>query len=423
MALEAATGAVQILASMTAGTTISVTSLTFQPTCIIVWYNNRNSASNTVSSSGSDFSGFGFAVSTTKRRCVSTQSIDGQPTSQCRRMGRDDSLIATVTSGGALDGAADLDAFLSNGFRVIIDDQFSSGFYFHYLALGGDLTSSLVDIVDTLAPSVAGDVTTSSLSFQPKALIGLRMGAAAVPYIAVNSHVGIGIASSTSEQAVLSYASDNNEAVSNTAHYCRMGEFVAAVDIPPTTVGNQAQITAISGSGFTLTYTSTVTSGVITSVLCLGAGSWSVKNSLTAIDATPFSITGVSFQPRCGLVISATAAEDTVDVVSAPAAYSIGGFGSEGQQVSATGLDDDNVDTTNANTGLAYDGCYANLDSTPSFEGRMAMDSLNSDGATFHMPDADPSPAFFAVLFGGTETAPPASSVTPAFFLRRRRAA
>src|SRR3990172_2010042 len=78
----------------------------FAPLGCIVWANGRSDSTDAVGSSHLWMS-IGYASSTSRRACIVFQSQDAAVTSDTGQMCRNDAVLATISTGDALDGAVD----------------------------------------------------------------------------------------------------------------------------------------------------------------------------------------------------------------------------------------------------------------------------------------------------------------------------
>jgi len=309
MALEVATGSFQITTG-TVGATVSVTTLSFQPKVVLFSWSGRTAVGQ---AEGTHRLGVGYMVSATDRGGSTSKSVHSSANSNSHSRLFDNAAITVLANNGTLDGAADFDAFLSNGFRVIIDDQFAADYTINYLAIGGgDLTN--VASVTATTPAATGDQDITTVGFQPDAAFIFMAGATAINTSDTWSVWNLGVAAgATITNALLFGGAEDGIATMNTKSYCRAGECVANVDFLFTTT-LRAAVTAWLSNGFRLNYTETI-NGLSIRALCLKGGKYFVGDILTQTNTTNFSETGVGFQPKALVFGSHNKVASTADTL------------------------------------------------------------------------------------------------------------
>ena len=74
------------------------------------------------------------------------------------------------------------------------------------------------------------------------------------------------------------------------------------------------------------------------------------------------------------------------------------------------------------NQAIDYDAVYVHLNSSGSIEGSMQIDSLDADGFTAHMDNADNAANFTWALSVGGSAAPAATAFPWLYYYRQRQA-
>lgn len=397
-----------------ATTTVARTGYGFTPIFLIFMYCGRTETTDTAGGNNS-IRGMGWVTSTSSRRVVASQSEDAVGTSNCDTTIRNDTCIAAIDTAGASDGLADLQSLDAGGFTLVIDEQFTVDLAITVLAVGGsDITN--VAIVDANEPATATTQAITGVGAQPDALLGMSVPAINAPNsIAVDARFTIGISDGTND-ATFGVASDNGQGTSDTAHYALDGEFFGAINAGLSAVNSRASVQSFDADGMTMNWAAVQGSQFRNyHYLAITGAKFAVGSAVTENDTvTTIPITGAGFHPQAGLVISAVEPENTSPTMAAKDEISFGAFNDMGEQNSQGVRDGDNVGTTVVGSAVDVDSVYVNLNSTSdAVEGEMILNSLDSDGATFIMTDADPANQnYFAVLFIG------ASSLA---IMRRRR--
>lgn len=357
----------------------------FQPTAIIFWWSGR---SDSVDANGGADSkmGVGFAVSTTARSAASLFDQDAAATSNCERTQSAAAMVCERLD-GANGGLLDLNSIDANGFTTIIDAAFTTNLRVHYLALGGDVSAAAEG---TISLGATGNVSVTGLSFQPKAVLLLSHGGAA----ANGAGIGLGAATGTANEACVSIGMQNGAASSDTASY-GFGDECAALNNyssngePPF---GRAEFVQFNSDGFTI---NVLEIGTNARYLALGgAASFLVRDFLTRTDTTQFSESGFGFTPKATLFASCCTAECVQNTATASGQMSIGAATSASERGAHATTSQDALADTEVWTAVSHDEVYVNGDLADGVEGEMDLVSMDSDGFTVVMDDADPVAAF-----------------------------
>lgn len=420
MATQTATGTIS-LTTGAIGTTFTVSSLPFQPAAIVFFWSGRTTVGQ---GEGDSKFGMGFAVSTSSRRAYTTQSDHSLASMATDCGARNDCCIATISVAGAFDGMVDLDAILSNGFRLIVDDVLPQALQVGYIAYGGsDITSAV--ITDFTEPGATGnqDINTGqalNTGADDKAVIILGgMYDVAFNNTSTYAIFTLGVAAGNSiAQATLNGAAQDGQTTSLTNSYCRSGEVIGFCydDL----VRARASVTLWNANGFRLNWAEVdaATAAQYSALTILG-GRWEVGNALTSTGGTNQN-EATALEPTGILIGSAGIAESTSDTTTAHMETIVGAASSASQRACAAVFDKDN--SGNADVGVAYSdvAMYINQSTAATIIQEGAMDLVSFDstpGFTYVMDDADPAQAFFFYLAAASV---PASgpSVLPIFDLR-----
>lgn len=401
MAFEAANGTIT-LTTGAIGTTFTVSGLSFQPKAIIFTWSGR---ATTGQAEADHMLGAGYAVSTTSRRAVATQSDHTSSTMAADHGLWNDACVVTLTITRAIGGKADLDAITSDGFRLIVDDQFPADLQVAWLALGGsDLTNA--EIQTFADPGGTGDTDITSFGFQPDAVIFLNSGDAAVNGTGSWSNFNIGVAAgATPVNATLAGASQDAVGTSITGSYARTGDAIAGIDFSSATstaLYKRASVTAWLSNGFTLNYATDLVT-FQNFALALKGGQYQVGDALTST-GTSNQTEGTDFTPKALMILSSGKAAHAAGVHGPPDERIIGFATDAASQRSVGSIDKDAAAV--ADIGTVYDetDMYVNqsIDATIIVEGEMRLVSFDATpGFTYVMSDADPVAAYFGYLAFG----------------------
>ncbi len=178
-----------------------ITSLSFQPDCVIFW-----GAWDTANDSGNNHAIFhtGWAISSTERGTLGQNARNNVSTTITGRLQETDACIKFLDRNNNIDGEADFVTFLSNGFRV--NWSTAAGEIVHFAAFKGGqyATGDLVTKIGT------GTFSETGAGFQPiAAMFGSFCNAAAAG--AVNGlERSMGFATASGEQFTQGAASEHN---------------------------------------------------------------------------------------------------------------------------------------------------------------------------------------------------------------------
>lgn len=383
----------------TVGTTIPVTGVGFQPVAILFWWFGRADTSDAIGRKTMR-RGFGVAVSTSDRRCGVGVVADAAATSNTSGGNLDDCCIATI-SGSSADGKVDLQSMDSDGFTLIIDDQMPVDVRVHYKALGGaSLTNAKTG--QFVSPGSAGNADTTGVGFQPDFVLFFG-GVRSVSGISVSGYDDfmIGAAVSSSQQAALTTSSEHNQGTMDSFSYCTDDEAVAMSSAVDTNIVARADFVSFLADGFRLNYAETP-GARYNQYLALKGGNYAVGNLLTQTDTvTDITETGLGFKPTSALFVSHGMAKSTSDTAQNNSNTIIGAFSSLTNRGAQAGLDEDNLADSEVTTAIEFDAAYVNIATDSTIAGLMDVKSIDSDGFTMIMDDADPAQAFvWYVAFG-----------------------
>lgn len=394
-----------------ATTTVAVTTTdpdsgTFQPKVVIFWWSGRTETTD-AAGGGNIQGGVGWTVSSSSFGAMTFQAEDASGSADCDRRSTTAACISVLSITAAVVGEADLQSFGATGFTLEIITQFTASLRVHYLALGGDdITNAVAGTFQ--APSGGTpplDLDITAVGFQPDVVFLMTGGTNTVlPSIVADIEWSLGIAT-VDAQAVLAICNDNAATTMNTGGYCRLGQFMITTTNGTTAINEISTLSQFLSNGFRMNFTGTASGGSQCLYLAIKGGRYKIGSVLTQTDTTTdIVVSGMGFSPKAGLVFSACRAEDTsVTTMSDHAAWSIGGFQSATQRGCHATMDVDNVaDSLTANA-VEHDEVYANFNTADAIEGLMDVKTINSDGVTFIMDDADPVQSFaWYLTFGST---------------------
>jgi hypothetical protein len=387
-----------------ATTTIVVTGVGFQPKLVKFWWSGRTESVDTVGRAANR-RGYGWAISTSDRRAICDHAVDGSATSDTQRGHSDAACILTVGTGLALDGELDLQSMDSDGFTLVVDDAMPVSLRVHYLALAGDDLTNVASVTFQ-EPGATGNQDITSLAFQPDFVEFISDGeTAAPPDGSGNARMMIGAAVSSSAQGVLLGYSSNGEATTDTRTYCTAGECIAlcSAAVPPV-IDARADFDSFLSNGFRLNWAERASTRYFFG-LCMKGGSYTVGNLLTQTDTTTdIAESGFGFSPVAAQFFSHCNTESTSDTLQDNDRISMGGFSSTSNRGAHGTLDEDGAADSEVTTAIEFDAVYANISTASAIQGLMDVKSVDGDGFTMIMDDADPSQAFVWYMAYGSAT-------------------
>ena len=405
----------------TVGTTWSVTGLGFTPKVILFYWNGRT-ATGTVSAA-SHQQGVGYAVSTSDRGNVTSQSLNGNTNMGADSMVSDDScikvLVNTLTSPPGLAGAADLQSMDADGFTLKVTTQFSAGILVGYLALGGSDVTNVASQTVT-GPATATTQNVTGYGFQPDVVFFFVCSNNAVNTSSTSSRFGFGVATAAT-QYILSGSSFDNVGTSVTCTYCRAGECIAEA-VNNATIA-QASCTGFGSDGFSLSWSKVGSSGSVVRALAIKGPSFFAGDFMTSTTVNAqIPETGFGFAPVSVLVASHNhTSASSAGTTQATDQRSVGSASSNSGRNVFSVLDANAAAVGAVSTGAATFGVYQNAQGS----GAVDMQTWDSNGLTFYQRNSDnfanfawflavgPAPPPAAVSYPGWEAFGPAVKFDP----------
>lgn len=375
------------------GSTIVITGVGFLPKVVFFWWSGRSESTDTIGRASSS-RGFGAAASASDRRAVTSRSIDAAAAADTYA-GHDAAACIVTSTNTAIDGALDLQSMDADGFTLVVDDVMPRDLRVHYLALGGD---SLTDIATGQFQEAAatGDQDVTSLSFQPDSVLFFSSGRTVAPPVGQgNNPLMIGAATGSSNQGVWCGRSRNAQSTIVADTYCTAGECIALISSTASTVTCRADFSQFLSNGFRINWAEVTAGGRYIFYVALKGGNYRVDNLLTQTDTvTDIVESGFGFQPSSALFVSSGKIESTSDTTQADDKLSIGAFSGLTARGAQGTLDENALADSEVTTAIELDEVYVNIAADSTVQGLMDVKSVDSDGFTMIMDDADPAQAF-----------------------------
>lgn len=388
------------------GTTVVVNDVGFQPKALILWW-TKSAASVDEVVNGTDQQGFGFATATTQRCCANVQSEDASASSDADSMYSNIRCVIIQSITGAFEGALDFQSFDSGGFTLVVDDAFPYSLRIHYMALGGDISAYVADWPTVSAP---GNQTVTGVGFQPDIVFFWTSGSGAVETRSNGAYIAFGVGMSSTKGIVAMSAQHNGELTMvakryglNTGAECVVQSGISGA----VTITKRAAISSMNSDGFVLNWLEAPTPLTRFGFLAIKGGSWDIGESLTKQDTTTdIVVNGLNFTPSCGMILSHCDVESTQDTVQAHASVSIGAFTNPTERGAQAHFMEDATTDSETTFAVEHDEVYINISTTDTVQALMDIKSVNQDGATFIMDDADVADNWFGWVMGGNPHPP-----------------
>lgn len=402
MGLSAKVGSFSVDTAKTAGQTQAVSGVGFQPKVVLFWMSGRTGTGDSVGAGHANRC-FGVAISSSARRCILAIENDDQADTNTARMMRDDACFgAFLADTTAVEGLLDLQSMDSDGFTLIVDDQFATAWRVHYLALGGDdLTDYQLGSYQYATAIGSRDIT---VGFQPDALIQFGAAYTALNTRMYNSYFSIGWTTAAGAEATEQYAqgdvSADSQATSYHYSFLRGGEsFIQCEGGEPTASPSyHEEVTAWLSNGFTL-YCNEM-EGVPQNYafyLALKGANFFAGDLATLTNTTTDITETVGFQPAAVLFMSANHTEHAEDTADDHTKWTFGAVDGSLNQAAAAVYGENGLATTEVATAIEHDNVYIHV-VDDAVTGAMNVTSISASGFVCRMTDADPSGCFVTYL-------------------------
>lgn len=390
-----------------AATTVAVTGVGFTPNVIILWWSGRTE-SVTTSGRVTHKRGVGFATGTTSRHAVATCSDHAVATSACFASGRDDACVHKISSTGTDEGRLDFQSFDGDGFTLVVDLAFTASIRISFLAIGG-AGNAATEVIT--ASAATGTVDYTSIGFQPTLLMFISSAqTAAPPSTRANSQCMVGWASDSTKNGLVAAGAQDAQATINSKRYGLSPECVGKIinAFTGTSVDGRGALSAFLSNGYRLNWTEADPDGTRWHVLALDGVSATVGEFTTLTDiVTDIVQSGFGFTPTAAMFLSAGAVEATANANADEDRWSLGA-GTAGIVQNSQATDDRDAEPTSiVFTAINFANVYLNPTlEADALDGAMELRSLDADGFTTRMTNADPGARWVSYLAIG----PPAAA-------------
>jgi hypothetical protein len=405
MGVSAKVGSFNIDTTKTVGQTQTITGVGFTPKLVMFWWAGGTNTSDVQTDAGFSH-GFGAATGSTERWMVAVDAIDASSNgvdsyahggmssgSQCIAI-----RTGNKTTGFAVDGIMDFDSFNSDGFVLMIDDQFASSYRIHYLAIGGtDITSVKAGRVDTSfsTPYDLNLKDVTDIGFTPDAMIVSRVQSSQSSSIWGRMEMSF-LVSPDNVQHVGAWL--GNGYGWGAATFCQSGYLQNEISLAQVGTTNTyellspARIQKKISNGIKISC-----SGAMKSLypywyfgyVAIKGGTFAVGNLTTRTDGNDIAIT-TGFQPKAIMFCSVNSALSTDEVVdSGWYKFSMGAGTSTSERAASCQA---------SQQALGSACCFGDYDSavygdvySDAIQGLMDIKSIDASGFTCVMDDTDPA--------------------------------
>lgn len=369
-----------------------ISGLTFAPEVLIVW------GSQLRNTTGSELRlGIGFGISGTDRYAAAIASGDNVASPTLRRFQKTDAIfILGDDASSTIEVEADLVSLDSDGFTLdwVTGQDLTKDL--NYMAIGGT-TITDVDIISFDSPTVTGNQSITSLTFQPDAIFLLTPLLAGATASATDARLSIGFGTA-SEQAVSTVVSLNN-GTSDTSRGQRTDKIVLGAS-PNQATFISGGLVSLDANGFTINWTTVPGTSRRIFALCLKGGNYKVGSDTQKTSTGLKATTGMSFTPAGAWMQSVSST--TSASIQTESILSIGAsHGGSANSAAATSQDKDNVSTTDSNRSMRDGKCLELRNSSFTMLAEAHIDSLESGGFTLDWTTADATAREFVYLAMG----------------------
>lgn len=394
MAFNSYFGSFQMSTSA-APTTQTIAGVGFTPKVVIFWWGFSTATIDTVGRKDVK-KGFGFMTDAGENGCGDAFSDDAALTANSHSITTTTRCIHALGSAGGSLGQADFNAVNGDGFVLDIAGTFVFAFTVFFIALGGDDLTNY-DIGTFTEHTGAGTQDITSVGFRPDTAIILGSASTTLATATGDSLHSIGFAANTTPSTfVVSGGSNNTPTTMQTLSYAKGAEIIALYDAGVTALDSRADLTAWLDTGFTLTWSESANRSRELVYLAMKGPKFTVGTGLTQTDTTTDIVaSSFGFTPSAFIIGSAARAASTADTPTDHDHLSIGGGISSSSRGAVARLDEDNLGTSQTTEAIEFDEVYVNIDTASAIQGLMDIKSVDTDGLTFIMDNADPAQSFF----------------------------
>lgn len=332
---------------------------------------------------------FGIATGIASRYCISDQNDDAATTTATDKMHRDDAILGTLGTTGAVDRLIDVSDFQASAVTFRVDDGSGTNMSQSCWYLGGsDFTNA--ELFTFNQATSAGNQAVTLPFADPTCLIFFSSGGAQdINTAAAGGAFMIGACVKQSgqlSQAVASTVQVDAAADSDVAQYCRSGQALAFIDPADTSqCAARGAVTAISGTSLTINWAAADATARKIFCLAMKGPQFALKTFTTKTDTSTEIPVTAGFEPRGGMLVGVADSEHADNTPTAHDQLSLGFFTSPTVRVSHFSATADAQAAGHSTVGHSTDEAlsFVDLADTPATEYEIDVASVTSTGVNF----------------------------------------
>jgi hypothetical protein len=382
---------------------VVVNDVGFQPKAVIFWWTGATGSVDALFNANNSM-GMGWAVSSSSRSNRAAASRDARTSSATNKNRQSDEAITVHPASGStttVDGSLDFVSFDSGGFTLIVDDQFVTSFRIGYLALGGDDITNVFAANGRSIPGGTGNEAVTGVGFKPDIVFFACNRITTSGSNGTNAEGSFGAAVSSSQQAILFGGAPSGQLTMDAKSYSYDGECLGAGNTSATfDISCRGTFVSMDSDGFTINWLELAAGSY--DYLCIKGGQWLIGSLLTQTDtSTDIVESGFGFTPKFGMFFSHTLPKSTQNVVDANWSNSVGAFDSASSRIAEASYMENATADSECDSAVEFDEVYINIGASDAVVGLMDIKSVDADGFTCIMDDADPAQAFVWYVAAG----------------------
>lgn len=385
----------------------SISGLGFQPKVVLFWA-TRNTAHGFSAATIQQM--FGVAVSSTQRWVYVGASDNAAASSNAGRSSFNTQCIRMLSDGTpTLDAIADFVSHDTDGFTINWSDAPSTAILVHYLALGGtDITN--VFAATNATPGATGNVSYTAPGFQPDFLL-TATNIANINNSFTEHNLTLGFASASTAQGAAAIRDRDGQATMDTVSRQVTDKVLCASSSTSTSNVLHAALASFDATGFTLTWSGTMSSSQAFGYLCIKGGQFKVGAETQRTSVGTKATTGVGFKPAALLALGwnkvANTALDTTDM-----RFTVGG--ADGVREGHTWVQSADATADSDTDQRSSDTKFLGFCTQPTtVNAECDVSTMDADGYTLDWTTADATARQFIYAAFGPFEEPPAAAAQP----------
>ncbi len=398
-----------------ASSTLAVTGVGFQPKAVIFFSVGRTESAD-AGAAGRSRRCVGFAAATTQGGGIKNRAVAGShehgiaagTASASSRWSPDKCLISSLTDGND-GGSARVLSFDTDGFTLTITVAWGTNHRIIALCYGGADISN-IEIGSFTSPTtgtmpVYTDHATGFNCVDEEGALFLLSGKGSLEDESVfDDALSFGVATSKANQVAFAGGMNDDNATNTLAQRHMAGGLIfSSFNGVFSSLVRRAGLDSWNLTGFRLRWWAINSTQNLVYWMAIKGGKWKAVSGLTGTSLSTTVISGVGFTPAGGLLFSHSGVDNGnfSSGIEAGDKSSFGVFTSPTSRRAVAQHNSSEVATSAIGTRIEHDEVYCRIDSAGAVVGLMDVQSMDSDGVTFVMDDADPTASYFAALLTG----------------------